>query len=127
MPLRWIIDHAGRRVTATLLETTSEQEMYDFLGELIGQGAMPYAKLFDASAAIRWITPDRIGPIAATTRLYSRMGLGPVGPVAIVVASETAIKRAEEYMRLSDALRVVRLFARREDAEAWLESLPPSD
>ena len=71
---------------------TSEREMYDFLGEVIAQGAMPYAKLFDVSAAIRWITPSRVGPIAATARLYRRMGLGSVGPLAIVVSDKSAAR-----------------------------------
>jgi len=123
MPLQWAIDHQRRRVTATLLQTTTEQEMYAFLGEVIAQDAMPYGKLFDATRAARWITPNRVGPIAATTRLYSRMGLGPVGPLAIVVADERANRRAEEYAMLADANRAVRIFGGTQEAEAWLASL----
>src|SRR5215212_2364735 len=110
MPLEWSVDHAKRRVTATLSTSTTEQEMYHFLGEVIAEGAMPYAKLVDASAAMRWIAPNRIGPIAATTRLYNRMGLGPVGPLAIVVSGDKANARAREYALLSDATRLVRIF-----------------
>ena len=124
MPLHWNIDHRRRRVAATLLTTTDEQEMYAFLGEVIAQEAMPYAKIFDGTNATRWISPGRIGPIAATTRLYSRMGLGPVGPLAIVIAGQRATERAEEYVLLSDAARLVRIFGHREEAEAWLASLP---
>ena len=124
MPLRWHIDHPRCRVTATPLKTTSEQEMYDFLGDVIAQGAMPYAKLFDASAAVRWIKPNRIGPIAATAQLYGRMGLGPVGPLAIVVADNAATRRAEEYAKIADAVRLARVFEREDDAEAWLQALP---
>jgi hypothetical protein len=123
MPLRWNIDHGKKRVAATLLATTNEEEMYAFLGELIAQDAMPYAKIFDGTNASRWISPGRIGPIAATTRLYSRMGLGPVGPLAIVIAGRRATERAEEYVLLSDAARLVRIFADVEEAEAWLASL----
>lgn len=123
MPLHWNIDHDRQRVSATLLETTTEQEMYDFLGEVIGAGAMPYAKLFDATRAIKWITPNRIGPIASTARLYGRMRLGPIGPLAIVVQGAQANKRAEEYALLSDASRLVRIFEKLEKAESWLSSL----
>jgi hypothetical protein len=122
MPLRWSIDHGRKRVSAVLLETTTEQEMYDFLGEVIGQDAMPYGKVFDATGAIKWISPGRIGPIAATARLYSRMKLGPIGPLAIVVSGSAATERAHEYTLLSDAARKVRLFNRVADAEAWLAS-----
>ena len=57
---------------------------------------MPYAKIFDATNPTRWIAPDRIGPIAATSRLYSRMGLGPVGPLAIIIDGQRATERAED-------------------------------
>src|SRR4051812_26047891 len=120
MPLDWSVDHTRRRVTATLRKSTTEQELYEFLGELIGEGAMAYPKLFDAGTATQWINPGRIGPIAATAKLYSRMGLGPVGPLAIVVSSEKANARAREYALLSDGTRLVRIFGDKADAEAWL-------
>jgi hypothetical protein len=128
MPLRWSIDHERRRVVATLLQTTTEQEIYEFLGEVIGAGAMPYGKLFDATAAVRWITASRVGPLASTARLYSRMGLGPIGPLAIVVADARAIARAQEYAVMSDAAtRQARIFASVAEAEAWLDSPSAAD
>jgi hypothetical protein len=122
MPLQWRIDHERCRVTATLLNATGEQELYEFLGEVIAQNAMRYPKLFDASAATKWITPGRIGPIAATARLYGRMGLGPIGPLAIVVADQRANRRAQEYEVVSDADRRVRIFRQVQEAEEWLAS-----
>ena len=122
MTLDWSIDHDRRLVMTTLRRSTTEEELYRFLGEVIGQGAMPYGKIFDASAATQWITPSRIGPIAATARLYDRMGLGPVGPLAIVVSGEKAVARAREFALLSDANRVVRIFSSRDEAHAWLAS-----
>ena len=123
MPLYWTIDHAAKRVRATLQTTTTEQEMYNFLGDVIGEGAMPYAKIFDGSGAVQWLSPSRVSPIAATTHLYSRMDLGPVGPLAIIIAGPHGNERAKEYVLLSDAKRLVRIFASLEDAEAWLASL----
>jgi hypothetical protein len=123
MSLDWSIDHGRRLVAATLDRSTSEEEMYHFLGEVIAEGAMPYGKIFDASTAIQWITASRIGPIAATARLYGRMGLGPVGPLAIVVAGERAMARAREFALLSDASRVVRIFDNRDEAEAWVAAI----
>jgi hypothetical protein len=122
MTLDWSIDHGRRLVVATLQRSTTEEEMYRFLGEVIAEGAMPYGKIFDARTAIRWITPSRIGPIAATARLYDRMGLGTVGPLAIVVADEPANARAQEFAQLSDATRAVRIFTGLDQAEAWLAS-----
>jgi len=122
MALDWSIDHRRRRVVATLARSTTEEEMYRFLGEVIGEGAMPYGKIFDARAALRWITPSGVGPIAATARLYDRMGLGTVGPLAIVVAGDAAEARAREFAQASDATRAVRIFATLEQAESWLAS-----
>jgi len=110
-----------------LLPTTSEEEMYDFLGEVVAEGAMPYAKLFHASAAVRLFAPNRIGPVTATARLYARMGLGPVGPLAIVVADKTACRRALEHGMISDGIAPVQFFGREDDAEAWLQTLPRED
>ena len=123
MALDWSIDRDRQRVFATLQRSTTEEEMYRFLGEVIAAGAMPYGKIFDARAAIRWITPSRVGPIAATARLYDRMGLGTVGPLVIVVADDAAKARAQEFARLSDATRPVRIFPAPEQAEAWLASV----
>lgn len=122
MALDWSIDHDRRLVVATLQRSTTEEEMYRFLGDVIAEGAMPYGKIFDARSAIRWITPSRIGPIAATARLYDRMGLGEVGPLAIVVADESARARATEFAEASDADRAVRIFADMDQAHDWLAS-----
>jgi hypothetical protein len=122
MALDWNIDHGRRLVVATLQPGTTEEEMYRFLGEVIGEGAMPYGKIFDARTATRWISPSRIGPIAATARLYGRMALGPVGPLAIVVADDGAGMEAREFALLSDASRAVRIFDDIDRARAWLAS-----
>jgi hypothetical protein len=97
--------------------------MYDVLGDVIAADAMPYAKLFDATRANKWIAIGRVGPIASTARLYARMRLGPIGPLAIVAKGPRATQRAEEYALLSDAVRLVRVFDKVSQAEAWLSSL----
>jgi hypothetical protein len=127
MTLDWSIDHSKRLVVATLRRSTTEEDIYRFLGEVIGEGAMRYGKIFDASEATKWITPNRIGPIAATARLYARMGLGAVGPLAIVVSGEKGKARAREFALLSDASRAVRIFASRDEAQAWLKERTDDD
>lgn len=125
MALDWSIDHGKRRVVATLRRSTTEEDIYRFLGEVIADGAMPYGKIFDASEATKWITPNRVGPLAATARLYARMGLGDVGPLAIVVSGERGKARAGEFALLGDSSRVVRIFSTRREAQAWLNEDPP--
>jgi hypothetical protein len=123
MPLQWNLDHARRRVSATVLESTTEQELYNFLGDVIAADAMSYAKLFDATRANKWIDMGPVGPIASTVRLYARMRLGTIGPLAIVAKGRRAAQRAAEYALLSDAVRLVRMFDEVGQAEAWLSSL----
>ena len=124
MSLDWSIDHARRRVIATVRRNTAEEDVYRFLGEVIAENAMSYAKIFDASSATQWITDSRVGPIAATARLYDRMGLGPVGPLAIVVTDGRALERALQFAQAAIASRRVRLFASRDEAERWLDGAP---
>jgi hypothetical protein len=126
MALDWSIDHGKRRVVATLRRSTTEEDIYHFLGEVIAEGAMPYGKIFDVSEATKWIAPNRVGPLAATARLYARMGLGEVGPLAIVVSGEKGKARAREFARLGDANRVVRIFSTPREAQAWLNEDPPA-
>jgi len=126
MALDWDIDHSKRLVAATLRRGTTEEDIYRFLGEVIAEGAMPYGKIFDVSEASKWVTPNRIGPIAATARLYARMRLGPVGPLAIVVSGEKGKARDREVALLADAGRAVRIFATRDEAHAWLRKRPPA-
>jgi hypothetical protein len=127
MSLDWSIDHGRQRVIATLRRSTTEEELYRFLGEIIAEGAMPYAKIFDATAATQWISQSRVGPIAATARLYDRMKLGPVGPLAIVVADDKAAARAREFAQTSGAARSLRIFVDVGEAERWIGGLPSQD
>lgn len=94
--------------------------MYAFLGELIAAGAMPYAKVFDARLAMRWVLPSKVGPIAATARLYDRMGLGRVGPLALVVPDDHAEAPASDFAPLADP---VKLFTALEPARSWLSTV----
>jgi len=124
MTLDWSMDHGRRRVVAMLRRSTTEEDIYRFPGVVIAEGAMPYGKILDASEATKWVTHNRIGPLVATARLYARMGLGAVGPLAIVVSDEKGKVRACEFARLGDASRAVRVFTTRDEAQAWLDEGP---
>jgi hypothetical protein len=124
MSITWDVDHHKRFVVAELRGKTTEEELYSFLGTLIGERVMDYGKLIDATAADGWLEPAKIQAIAKTTNLYSRMKLGPVGPLAIVVNHHKQEARAREYIALSGvAERRVSLFGNRPDAEGWLAEL----
>ena len=85
---------------------------------------MDYGKVFDASHAERWLEPAKIQAIAHTANLYSKMKLGPIGPLAIVVTENRQQVRAREYISLSaNTERKVALFADRANAELWLAGL----
>src|SRR4051812_33335482 len=99
MALDWEVDHPKRLIAATLHKDTTELEIYEFLGEVIAQGAMPYGKIIDASSGPR-IAVSKVGPVAATMKLYERMGLGPIGPLALIVANGETSALAKNYVSL---------------------------
>jgi len=51
MPVHWNIDHGTRRVAAFVEESLSAADVLGYLENIAAAGAMPYAKLFDATAA----------------------------------------------------------------------------
>jgi hypothetical protein len=122
MPLRWTIDHRTKLVTAEVTGAITVDELYDYLGSLIANLAMPYPKIFDVSGATDWIPEDSMRAIAHTIGLYAKMKLGAVGPLAIVVG-EAGVERAKQFVRTVDARRPVRLFREVNEARSWIDSL----
>jgi len=81
MPLRWRVDDDTRRVEVVAEETISAAEIRDYLERVVEAGAMPYAKLFDASTATVDMATDELKAIGAWVRQFAREGRGPVGPL----------------------------------------------
>lgn len=59
MPLQWKIDHQAQRVEAIADGKLSAADVRNYLKQITEAGALPYAKLFDASEARVFLSVDR--------------------------------------------------------------------
>ena len=116
------IDHQPRLVAARAIGEVTIQYLQNLLAEIISAQAMPYRKLFDVSAA-RVVDVAKLEEAAATVRLYAAKGFGPVGPVAVVVASGVESPAARLFVASAPAERPVMFFEDVTAAQSWLETL----
>jgi hypothetical protein len=121
MPLDWKIRPDEQLVYAVATGEISADEIQAFLGSVIADQAMPYGKIFDIRQVTALAAAQRLAEVGDTVRLYDKMKLGPIGPLAIVAGSVAErISYAEAFLRAATAQRPVRLFEDPETARAWL-------
>jgi hypothetical protein len=121
MPLSWTISHQDKLVHAIATGVFSTAEIQSYLGSVIAEQAMPYAKLFDMSEATSLVDVARLGEVADTVRLYDKMKLGPIGPLAIVISDLPSQRTyAELFLRSATAKRPVQVFDTIGKARTWL-------
>ena len=124
MPLTWKVLHDDRLVHAVATGELSPDDIQGYLGSLIAERAMPYGKIFDVTAATALQSPERLGEVGDTVRLYDKMQLGQIGALAIVVGSvPEQVAYAEAFVRAASARRPVRMFGDVAAARAWLVAL----
>jgi hypothetical protein len=125
MPLRWRIDDDTRRVEVVAEETITSVEIRDYLERVAQAGAMAYAKLFDASAAKVEVSVDELKAIAAWVRKFAIDGRGPIGPLAIVVSSQSHFDAAR-FADAAGSIRPLQIFRDEGEAQAWLKHVTSS-
>ena len=122
MPLNWEIDHKAKTIVTTATGTMSNQEVMDYLGALVGQGAVGYRAIFDCRRAVG--LNIRLSELAEQSRLVaSRKPDGFDGAIALVVDSEAEREMAEYYAEQLNKSRLCRLFRTIEAARAWYAEL----
>jgi hypothetical protein len=123
VPLDFKISHDDQIVHAVAVGEVSADEIQAFLGSIIADQAMQYGKLFDISQITRLADADRLSEVGDTIRLYDKMKLGPMGPLAIVTGSALQrISYAQTFLATATAQRAVRIFNHSEEAIAWLRA-----
>jgi hypothetical protein len=122
LPLQFTIDHDHRLVEVTAQGAVVLQDITDYLDAVAVQGAMPYDKLFDASAGQFALSDDDMMVLGARVSAYAAME--PRGPIAIIVASEETSHLARRFANLGGAKRPVKIFRHVTEARSWLSSLP---
>jgi hypothetical protein len=124
VPLDFNISHEEQIVHAVAVGEMGADEIQAFLGSIIAAHAMPYAKLFDISGVTALADAGRLSEVGDTARLYDKMKLGPMGPLAIVAGTAPQrIAYAEAFLAAASARRPVRVFETANEARAWLAGL----
>jgi hypothetical protein len=123
MPLQWNISHDDELVHAIAVGEVNADDIQGFLGSVIAVQAMHYSKLFDITEVTALTGAERLSEVADTVRLYDKMKLGAVGPLAIVAGSNPQrVLYARAFERAATAQRPVQLFEGAAEARAWLLS-----
>src|SRR5262245_8877157 len=121
MPLQWTISHPKRLVVAVASGELRPEDIESYFDEVTRANAAAYRKLFDASQATAHLSDDQLIALGARIRAY--MALGPIGPVAIVVAA-TGQEQASMFAGLAEADRPIRIFRELHLAQQWLDAQP---
>jgi len=122
MPPTWKIDHGARTIVTTAVGAMGNQEVMDYLGALVGQGAVGYRAIFDCRRAVG--LNIRLGELAEQSKLVgSRKPDGFDGAIALVVGSEAEREMAEYSAAQLRGTRLCRVFDTIEEAHAWYAEL----
>lgn len=120
MPLYWTISHEDELVHATAVGEITTDELNSYMGAVIAEQAMPYGKIFDIREATGLGGVERLSEVGATVRLYDKMKLGKIGPLAIVATTPDGVTHARSFLAAASATRPTMLFCALEEALAWL-------
>ena len=122
MPIRWSISHAERLVVARTQGVVTLKDVEGYLDAVVVEGAMPYAKIFDATDIEPHATDADMMALGARMRAYVATMDG--GPLAFVATTDVAMAFISRYLNLTNARRPVKICTKLEDAQRWLDSLP---
>ena len=120
MPLTWNIDHEARRVEVTVDGDMKAADIRDYLAQIAEAGAMPYAKLFDASTAKGVLPIDELKSLGSMVRQFAVEGRAATGPLAIVVGHSGLQLQAAHFADTAGSNRPLQIFRNRAEAERWL-------
>jgi hypothetical protein len=125
MPLNWKISHPDRSVEAVATGHLSLRDIERYFDDLMVSGAFPYRKLFDATEATS--TVDDAEMMLLGARMSAYKGLGPLGPLAIVVPNDSLRTQAMLFSALAPADRPLKIFKTVAAARKWLDAPAESE
>lgn len=124
MPLSWTIDHDIRTIVATATGTLTRQDLDSYFATLVGQGAVGYRAIFDASRAGLDL---RSGDLVALSQVVrSRKPEGFDGALALIVTSEAERELAAYFVDRTVESRLCRMFRSVAEARVWYAELDAS-
>ncbi len=122
MPVLWDVFHATRHVIVTVKGVVHLHEVQDYLQKVMTPATMSYHKLVDLTESSPALSEPDILVLAEAVREYA--GSGPMGALAIVVASDETEQQIRQFGSLSGAERPWRIFRMSQPARDWLEAQP---
>ncbi|MDP1909119.1 MAG: hypothetical protein Q8K85_12525 [Hyphomicrobium sp.] len=118
MPLRWAILHPEKLIHIVGEGPVTLKEMEDHFDALVVADVLPYAKLFDATAADPVYSDDDVMTMGARLSAYTAtMASGPLAVVGLSGKVEVAFRR---FVNVSPSKRPAALFKTEAEARAWL-------
>src|SRR5882724_968697 len=120
MPLHWTVSHPQRLVIAIAKGEVQPQEVEKYLADMFAQGGGPYRKMFDVSQTDTAFDDIMLKGFAETVR--QRATAGPIGPIAIVAASDDAFRQARVFAEAATVDRPIRIFREQHEARRWLNA-----
>ena len=124
MPLEWKISHPDRMVEVVANGPVGLQDIERYLDDVMVSEALPYRKIFDVAEATSALTDDDFMMLGA--RMSAYIGLGPIGPLAIVAPSTNLRQQARLCAALAPADRPLKIFKTAQAARTWLGATPPA-
>ena len=121
MPLRWEILHDRKLVHIMAEGPVTLKDMEAHFDALVVADALPYAKLFNATAVQPAYDDDDV--MAMGARLSGYTATMKSGPLAVVAADEAAREAFQRFVNVSPSRRPARLFATEAEARAWLATV----
>src|SRR5471030_776746 len=122
MAIRWEAHHPEKMLLVTGEGTVTLKEVEVYLDEIVTAGAMPYAKLFDATKVDPKYDDHDIMMLGARMSAYRATLKG--GPLAFVVTGGPTQEAVHRYINLTPADRAVAVFLTVPEARAWLDAQP---
>lgn len=119
MPIRCTISHEERLVVATTDGVVTLKDVENYLDAVLVAGAMPYAKLFDATNIEPRATDDDMMLLGARMSAYGDL---PSGPIAFVITTAAVHEFVRRYLNLTPAKRPAKIFSTVPQARQWLEA-----
>ena len=118
MPIHFTVDHEKRLVHAKASGLLTIADLENYLDQIVVQGAMPYAKLYDNRDGTFQYTDEDM--MLAGARISAYAALEPRGPVAVIAVSDASIEVAKRFLNLGGAKRPGQIFHSEAAARKWL-------
>ena len=124
MPISFTVDHETRLVHAKTYGVMTIADLEDYLDQIVVQGAMPYAKLYDnREGTFEYNDEDMM---LAGARISAYAELEPRGPVAVIAVTDESVDTAKRFLNLGGAKRPGKIFNTEAAARKWLAEQPES-